>query len=417
MKKIITYLLTFTILLQGLCLNTLAFDDASFASESVVLMDANTKRVLYEKNGNEKRYPASTTKIMTMLLGVEKGDLTKNFTMSQEAALSIEFGSSHISLNPGETISLKDALYATSLASANDAANGVAEAVGGTIENFVKMMNDRAKEIGCTNTHFVNPHGLHDDDHYTTAIDLAKIMSEASHNKDYIDITTAKEITIAPTNKTSEERYLYTTNSCMDDESQYYIPEVISAKSGFTDEALSCFVAYAKKGDVELVAVVMKANFSDDCYEDLQKLFEEGFAAYQSYPINQLFTDTKMPHHFYEVGGQVKLANEFLPAAIQKDDAKQFHIETTYQKNAKAKNVGDVVGKATLYDGEKALISHDIILEKELHTIWYVAFRFILTLLKWLIIMAIIVVVGAISAKKIYTYYRNQQIRKRKERR
>lgn len=418
MKKIAVLLLCLSMWIPNLKTVVKAENNTlTFNSDSVVLMDATNKRILYEKNGSDKHYPASTTKIMTMLLGVEKGNLNQTMTMSQEAALSIEFGSSHISLLPGEKMLLKDALYATSLASANDAANGVAETIGGSIDNFVKMMNERAKAIGCTNTNFVNLHGLHDKDHYTTAIDLAMIMSEASQNPAYIEITSAKEVVIPSTNKTKDERYLYTTNRCMDDESEYYIPEVICGKSGYTDQSASCFVAYAKKGDVQLVAVLLSAPSSTAYYQDLQAIFNYGFSQYQSYQdVNQLFTDTKIPHNFYEIGGQIALENPFIPFTYQEGELEKFQIKTTYNDNAKKSAEGEVVGKATLYYDTTVLGYRNIILEKELNTPWGIALQFILNLLKWLVILAVGVIVGAVIAKKVYTRYRNNKRKKRRKR-
>ena len=139
------------------------------ASQTSVVMDVSTGQVLVEKEMNQQMYPASITKIMTVLLALENADPATVHTMSYEATHSIDPGSTHIALTEGEQITLKDLIYATMVASANDAANGIAECVGGSIDQFVEMMNEKAKEIGAVNTHFVNANGLHDPDHYTTA--------------------------------------------------------------------------------------------------------------------------------------------------------------------------------------------------------------------------------------------------------
>ena len=149
------------------------------ASQTSVVMDISTGQVLVEKEMNQKMYPASITKIMTVLLALENADPATVHTMSYEATHSIDSGSTHIALTEGEQITLKDLIYATMVASANDAANGIAECVGGSIEQFVAMMNEKAKEIGAVNTHFVNANGLHDPDHYTTAYDMALITQYA----------------------------------------------------------------------------------------------------------------------------------------------------------------------------------------------------------------------------------------------
>ncbi|MEG1783132.1 MAG: serine hydrolase, partial [Oscillospiraceae bacterium] len=179
MKRILAAVLG-GILLLSPCLTCFALSpQPDVKSETAVLMDAKTGQILYDKNMNVQMYPASTTKIMTGLLAVEKGNLTDVITMDKESIFSIGRGTSHIALDVGEQITLEQALYAVSIESANDAANGVAVLLGGSMDKFAQMMNDRAKELGAKNTHFVNAHGLHNKDHYTTAYDLALIAKEA----------------------------------------------------------------------------------------------------------------------------------------------------------------------------------------------------------------------------------------------
>ncbi len=139
------------------------------AAETAILMDAETGEILYAKGIDEKRYPASTTKIMTALIAIENSALTDQVTFSAEAVNGIEPGSTHIGIKPGEILTMEQSLYAILLASANEVSSGVAEFVGGSIPDFVNMMNARAEKLGCKNTHFVNANGLHDPEHYTTA--------------------------------------------------------------------------------------------------------------------------------------------------------------------------------------------------------------------------------------------------------
>lgn len=153
------------------------------AAETAILMDAETGEILYAKGIDEKRYPASTTKIMTALVAIENSALTDQVTFSAEAVNGIEPGSTHIGVKPGEILTMEQSLYAILLASANEVSSGVAEFVGGSIPDFVNMMNARAEELGCKNTHFVNANGLHDPEHYTTARDLANIAREAFKNE------------------------------------------------------------------------------------------------------------------------------------------------------------------------------------------------------------------------------------------
>ena len=172
------------------------------------LMEESTGTILYEKNSDEAHYPASITKIMTTLLALENGNLSDMVTFSDDAINNTE--GSGIARDYGEQMTLEQCLYGVMLESANECAYAVAEHVGGTVENFVDMMNAKAKELGCTNTHFANPHGLQDENHYTTAHDMALIMREGLKNKKFRRIIGATDYTIKPTNMNSESRVLHT---------------------------------------------------------------------------------------------------------------------------------------------------------------------------------------------------------------
>ena len=190
----------------------------AIGSESAVLIDAASGQVLFQKNMNQKAYPASITKIMTGMLALEKGDLSQTVTMSEEAVFSIDRSSAHIALDVDEEITLEQALYALAIASANEAANGIAETVSGSVADFAKEMNQTAVEAGAQNTNFTNPNGLHDDNHYTTAYDMAKITAAALQNPKFAEIFGTEKYDIPPTNKQPETRYLLNhlslTTSC-----------------------------------------------------------------------------------------------------------------------------------------------------------------------------------------------------------
>ena len=147
-------------------------------SASAVVMDMNTGTFLYSKNAYEKRYPASITKIMTAMVALENGNLDDEITFD-ESVYDLEEGSSHVGIQPGEKMTLRHALYALMLESANDAGVGIAEYLGGSLEGFAELMNKKAEELGCVNTHFTNPHGLHNENHYTCAYDMALIAQAA----------------------------------------------------------------------------------------------------------------------------------------------------------------------------------------------------------------------------------------------
>jgi D-alanyl-D-alanine carboxypeptidase len=174
-------------------------------SAAAVVMDLDTGVFLYSKNATATMYPASTTKILTTLLLVENCDLKDTITYSG-IVYDLEEGSSHLGIQPGEEMLLKDAAYGIMLASANDISNGVAEYMGGSLSGFADMMNAKAEELGCVNSHFANPHGLYQDDHYTCAQDMALIAQAAYNNSKFRKIAGTKEYTIPETNLVEEQR-------------------------------------------------------------------------------------------------------------------------------------------------------------------------------------------------------------------
>ena len=196
-----------------------AFDGPEdIVSEAYVLMDADTGQVLCSKNPEEKMYPASITKIMTGILALLNGSLESRITMTEEAVFSIGRDTSHIALDTGEEITLEQAMYAMTMESANDASNGIAELIAGSMDSFADMMNEKAAEIGAENTHFANAHGLHDEQHYTTALDMAKITRYGLSVPLFTQFFGAKKYEIPPTNKQEETRYFASRNSLINGE-------------------------------------------------------------------------------------------------------------------------------------------------------------------------------------------------------
>ena len=226
-------------------------NDLEINCQSAVLMDKNTGVVIYQKNPDEKKFPASTTKIMTALLVLEKTkDLNQKIKMSHDAIYNLEPGSSHIAMNEGETLTLEQALYGLLVASANEVANALAEYVSGDIENFCKLMNQRAKELGCKNTNFLNAHGFHNENHYTSAYDLALIMRKATEFQKFNEIINTERYEIPPTEKQSQTRVLYNTDKMIHSNGKYFYKNLIGGKTGYTDEAKHTLVSYAKKDDM-----------------------------------------------------------------------------------------------------------------------------------------------------------------------
>lgn len=276
MKKFITIFMAFFITIYYI--NPVYAADTAYPaieSEAAVLMDAKTGQVLFEKNMNEQLYPASITKIMTVLLGIENGDLNDTLTMSREAVFSIERGSSHIALDVGEQIGLEQALMAAMLPSANEASNGIAEYVSGSIPEFVSLMNKRAAVAGALHTHFANANGLPNDEHVTTAYDMAMITKEALMNQHFRRIFGTLKYEVPPTNLQPKPRYLYTEHKMLQS-GKYKYDEVIGGKTGYTKDAQCTLVTAARRGDRELIVVVLK-SMGSGVYVDTKTLLDYGF--------------------------------------------------------------------------------------------------------------------------------------------
>lgn len=230
------------------------------SAPAAVLADAQTGLVLYQKDADAKMYPASTTKIMTAILVLEMGNMDDIITASHAAVNSISYDSSKIGLYEGEKMSVRDLFYGLILASGNDAANVLAEHVCGSIEDFVKLMNEKAAELGAENTHFVNTHGLHDEKHYTTARDLTLIASHAMSLPEFRETVSTRVYKIEPTNKFDEERTLVSTNHLLDPASQYYYKYATGIKTGYTSDSGFCLVSSAANDESEFVCVVLGAQ-------------------------------------------------------------------------------------------------------------------------------------------------------------
>lgn len=259
----------------------------SLTSESAVLIDASSGLVLYEKNAHKELYPASITKIMTTLIALENCSLNEIVTFSHNAVFSIESGSTHIARKEGEKLTMEQCLYAVMLASANEVSNAVAEHVAGSIDKFADMMNAKAKELGCKNTHFVNANGLHNDNHYTSAYDMALISQEALKNETFRKITATKSYVLPTTNKSDQEFPMANHQQLL---LGYKLTKkydaCIGGKTGYTNAARNTLVSFANKDGVELICVVMKSTPTDQ-YSDTINLFNFGFENYGSYSADE----------------------------------------------------------------------------------------------------------------------------------
>jgi D-alanyl-D-alanine carboxypeptidase len=256
-------------------------------AESAIIMDASTGLILYEKNIDEAHYPASITKVMTALIALENSNLSDVVTFSRNAVFDVDLDSSRIGIDVGEQLTMQQCLYGLLLESANEVSYAMAEHVGGSVENFAKMMNDKAKSLGCENTNFVNPHGLHDSNHYTTAYDMALITKEAMKNETFRKIFSSRTYQIPPTNIQSETRYLRNHHKFVLKQ-DYRYDDCIGGKTGYTSISKFTLVSVAKRGDLELVCVVMRDDSSAHQYSDTKELFDFAFDNFSIYPIAEL---------------------------------------------------------------------------------------------------------------------------------
>lgn len=256
---------------------TASVQEPAIVAEGAVLMDAATGKVLYGKNQDQQFYPASITKIMTALIVLERCNLSDKVTFSSTATTNLESGAVSLNITEGDVLTVEQCLYGLLLKSANEIGNGLAEHVAGSVSGFADLMNAKAKELGCKNTHFANPHGLNDSTHKTTAYDMALIMRAALENATFRKIDTTTSYSFPATKKaaartiTMGHKMMYTTDS------RYY-EGVIGGKTGYTSLAGNTLVTGAERNGVRLVAVVMKAKGTQ--YTDTKAMLDYGFDNY-----------------------------------------------------------------------------------------------------------------------------------------
>ena len=260
------------------------------SAESAVLMDASTGAILYGKEADTKRYPASITKVMTALLAIENCKMDDIVTFSSEAVNSIEVGSSSAGINIGAQLPVEDVLYALMLVSANEAGAALAEHIAGSDAAFADMMTARAAELGCTGTHFTNPHGLPDEDHYTTAHDMALILRQAMQYEEFRKVAETITYTLEKSDTLTDTLELWNHAKILRESSEYYYEYAKGAKTGFTQVALNTLVTYAQKDNTELLCVILKDYGADSSYNVTAALFRWGFEKVQG--ITPLETTT-----------------------------------------------------------------------------------------------------------------------------
>jgi D-alanyl-D-alanine carboxypeptidase len=254
------------------------------SAEGAILMEANTGTILYAKNIDEKLYPASTTKILTSLVAIENSSLDEMVTFSHDAVFSIEKGSSNMGMDVGQSITMEQCLYGILVYSANEVCNAVGEHIAGSIDGYVEMMNQKAAELGCTNSHFVTTNGLHDENHYTTPRDLATIACAFFSNATLSKMAGTSYYNIPPTDTQPDNIDLWTHNSLT--AGTYSYDGYIGGKTGYTSDSRQTLVSCAERDGIKLICVVMREE-SPNQFLDTITLFDYGFNNFQKMNISE----------------------------------------------------------------------------------------------------------------------------------
>lgn len=337
------------VLLTILSFDVLKADNLSgidIKSESGIIMEASTGKILFDKNMDEQKSPASMTKIMTMLLTVEAIESGK-ISLDDEVNISAnasKMGGSQVYLEENSTATVEMLLKSIAIGSANDASVAVAEKIGGTESNFVNMMNKRAKELGAVNTTFKNPHGLDEEGHLTTAHDLALIARELIKHKEILKLTSTYETTI--THKNGKSLWLVNTNKLI----KFY-NGLDGLKTGFTDNAGYCLTGTMLRNDMRLITVTMKAPTKEDRNTDTINLMEYAYSMY--YKSTLIKKDKKIGDMFIDNAKKRKVSyylKEDASVILDKDVRNIKYNYSVKLNNVKAPlKKNDVVGTLTLH--------------------------------------------------------------------
>lgn len=332
----------------------------SINAASAILIDNRTNKVLYSKNEDTKMFPASTTKIMTAIITLENCSLDEQATASFDA-VNIPEGYATADIKIGETFTVEQLLEMLLVHSANDAANVLAEHVGGSLESFVSIMNTKASELGLTNSHFTNAYGLQDNNHYTTARDLATIMKYCLQNEDFRRICGLASCAIPATNM-SEPRTYASTNQLLIAGNNNYYPYVTTGKTGFTSDAKHCLVSSAYNNDLELICVVLG---SEDNFGDTRAIYNYAYSTYSIKDIvkeNDTVTTISVKNASYNTKNLDLVVSEDIPSLVSNSvDINSIEPQISLKENIEAPiEKGSVLGRVT-YSVEGVNYTTDLI--------------------------------------------------------
>lgn len=388
-KKILTILIIIIITIN----HSVSFSTSKIpeiSAKSAILIDNSTEKILYAKNETQKMYPASTTKILTAILSIENCNQNDIVTVPYEAISTISSDYSIAALQAGEQFTVRELIQVMLVHSANDAANVLAYHVSGSIENFAKLMNKKIKKLGLKNTHFTNPSGMHNENHYTTATDLAIIMKYCMKNDIFKQISALTNCKIPATDK-YEERNFYTTNELLDPTSSNYYKYAIAGKTGYTSQAQNCLVSVSKKDDLELICIILSADTSTDNssskFIDTKAIFDYG---YSNYTISKLKERNTIEKQIEIINGtketkklDILVLNDIYALVSQKDLENGILPEIKLEKNLFAPIYeGQKIGKI-IYTIDNLEYSSDLIAAHNVETSKIPIFiiRFILIIL------------------------------------
>ena len=344
MKKVLMIFAIFLLLCPSVKAEDLKLAEKA---KSAILIEASTGKILFEKNADEKLHPASMTKMMSMLLiieAIEDGVISWDqiVTVSENAS---SMGGSQILLETGEKMSVRDLFKGVAIASGNDAVVALAETVAGNVSNFVSMMNKRASQLGLTHTHFKNPHGLDDADHYSSSRDMSLIARELVKHEKVLEYTKVYEDYLRE--DTDRKIWLVNTNRLV----RFY-DGVDGLKTGFTTTAGYCLTATAKKENMRLISVVMGANTSEERTSDTTSLLNYGFNTYQNHTILTAkdILGKKRIENSPEEEAQIALTKDYHQLIKQTAKIPNYSFVVEVEKLVAPLKVGDIVGKAKVID-------------------------------------------------------------------
>jgi len=427
MKKIFSFILVLLItFLPVFNTNNLSFADSklNLTAEYALLMDYETGQVLYSKNGYSKLYPASTTKAWTAYIVLKNvKDLNKVVEIKD---LPVVDGSS-MYLKEGESFTVKELLDALLIHSSNDVAMVLAKYVGGSVENFVNMMNKEAKAIGCKNTHFNNPHGLPDENHYTTAYDMTLMTRKAMDNKIFRDIVKTKSVKYAPTQAYPYERYFKNTNQFLTSnykmnykgkEVDVKYDVVDGIKTGYTDAAGKCLLSTGVKNNIRVISAVFKSTVND-LYVDSRTLLDYGFDNFYNKTIvdkNEFIKDKKVflskeKKLTYQPASDYTIV---LPNNSKTDD---YSVRTKLDNIKLPINEGDKVGTLEVYKNKKLEKSIDLIAKNDVTSVFSFLSKnkMLDNILKIVLLLCVLILIVFIINKSKHKKIRSIYSRKRKK--